>query len=85
MKRIRDYWVDEEGNKWNAHLFTEEEAEAESKTLFRCVDCTNCVNCEMCSDCVNCESCYGCRHCANLIGKQLMINVKGKHRRSYLR
>lgn len=76
MKDKADLWVDENGNKWDAHVFTEKEAVVASKTLKGCVNCTNCVNCEMCSDCVNCEDCYGCSDCANLIGKQLMINVK---------
>lgn len=83
MKRIKDYWVDDRDNKWHKNLFTEEQAEAESKSLINCYNCESCANCESCSDCINCENCYGCINCANLAGIKLMTNAKGKHRREY--
>lgn len=36
MKHITGYWIDEFNNRWNDLLFTEEQAEAESKTLKNC-------------------------------------------------
>lgn len=53
MKRVDDWWIDENNNKWNAHLYTKDDAENYSKTLINCIDCDNCDNC------VNCYNCNG--------------------------
>lgn len=83
MKHITGYWIDEFDNKWNDILFTEEQAEAESKTLKNCKECENCRACENCDKCINCENCYGCTKCKNIEGLAGKFEMMGRHRRDY--
>ena len=48
MKKINNYWVDKNNNRWDASNHTKKQAQAESKSL---VNCSNCINCSYCSDC----------------------------------
>lgn len=68
MNIIEDlkYWIDSKNNKWDKKLYTKEEAEKYSKSLFNCSECINCIGCINCSFCENCYDCYecvGCRDC----------------------
>ena len=45
MEKIGNYWIDKNGNKWDAGLFTEKQAEKISLTLINCTDCDNCYKC----------------------------------------
>jgi len=71
MKKINDYWVDKNNNKWDSLIFTEKEAKELSKTL---INCSYCYNCRYCSYCYNCRYCsYSsnlndcgyCSYCSN--------------------
>ena len=57
MKKINNYWVDKNNNKWNCDSFTEEKAIKNSNTL---INCFHCHNCSYCSDCHNCSHCHNC-------------------------
>lgn len=41
MKQINNYWVDENNNKWDCGIYTEEQAENFSKSL---IDCHSCID-----------------------------------------
>ena len=63
MKQINGYWVDENNNRWNIEIYTEEEAEKCSKSLVNCYDCDNCYGSSSCNDCRCCCNCHGCCNC----------------------
>ena len=68
MEQINGYWVDENNNRWNIGIYTEEQAEKFSKSLVNCYNCHNCRNCSNCRNCNNCDNCCycgGCRYCDN--------------------
>ena len=71
MKQINKYWVDENNNRWDIEIYTEEQAEKFSKSLVNCYNCRNCRNCHDCYDCYDCDycdycdSCYDCDYCHN--------------------
>lgn len=65
MEKIDGYWVDENRNKWNTILYTEQEALQHSKSLVNCEGCINCVDCIYCKGCINCIRCKFCRDCEN--------------------
>lgn len=71
MKQINKYWVDENNNRWDIEIYTEEQAEKFSKSLVNCYNCHNCRNCHDCYDCYDCDycdycdSCYDCDYCHN--------------------
>ena len=65
MKQINGYWMDENNNRWNIEIYTEEQAEKCSKSLVNCHDCDNCCNCHGCSDCNYCHKCNDCRCCCD--------------------
>lgn len=68
MKQINRYWVDENNNRWNIEICTEEQAEKYSQSLVNCYNCHNCRNCQNCRNCSNCDNCCycgGCRYCDN--------------------
>lgn len=83
MKYEIGYWVDDNDNRWNEHLFNYREAERESKTLKNCSGCENCANCEDCTNCINCENCFNCKDCCNIEGLSNRYSMAGKHRRDY--
>lgn len=56
-------WVDDKGNRWMIDTFTEDEAEALSKTLYKCTGCIDCSHCRNCHDCVRCNQCSMCLYC----------------------
>ena len=60
MKKLNGYWTDQDDNKWNCNIYTEEQAIKWSKTL---TNCKNCINCRSCYSCNYCDSCYSCNHC----------------------
>lgn len=63
MKRINNFWLDENNNKWDADIYTEEKAIKASKTLTACYNCTDCNNCTRCLNCIKCDDCTDCRDC----------------------
>lgn len=63
MKKIDEYWVDDNGNKWPRYRINEELAIIYSNTLINCHNCYNCSNCINCNDCNDCSGCYNCRYC----------------------
>ena len=65
LKQINGYWVDENNNRWNIEIYTEEEAEKCSKSLVNCYDCDNCGACGNCRNCKNCNYCNYCCDCLN--------------------
>lgn len=70
MKRVGDWWIDENNNKWDTRFYTEDEAENCSNTLTDCVSCVNCaycVECAECTDCQDCISCWNCTDCQNCV------------------
>jgi hypothetical protein len=64
MKKINNYWIDSNSNKWYCDLYTEEQADKLSKTLIDCFNCINCSSCRYCSDCSDCHYCRSCRDCS---------------------
>lgn len=52
------FWCDENGNMWNAFVYTEHMAEKLSGTLVGCHYCIDCVNCSFCMSCVSCVNCH---------------------------
>ena len=65
MKQINGYWVDENNNRWDIEIYTEEQAEKFSKSLVNCYDCDNCGDCGNCRNCKNCRYCHNCDYCHN--------------------
>jgi hypothetical protein len=65
-QKIDGYWVIGT-NKWNANIFTKEEAEKQEKTLINCSNCIDCIRCRNCSGCRDCSSCSGCIDCNKCI------------------
>ena len=63
MKQINGYWVDENNNRWDIEIYTEEQAEKYSRSLVNCRYCLNCDNCQNCIDCRNCDNCHNCHDC----------------------
>lgn len=57
LKKINRYWVDENNNRWNIEIYTEEQAEKYSKSLVNCYNCINCINCRNCLNCNYCDNC----------------------------
>lgn len=62
MKKINNYWVDENNNKWWCGNTTEEQAIAYSESL---IACSNCYNCHDCNNCHYCDGCYYCDDCCD--------------------
>jgi hypothetical protein len=69
---FKGYWV-VGTNKWNANIYTQEQAEKCADTL---IDCTNCVNCRNCNDCNDCRNCINCRNCSNCSFCRYCINCR---------
>jgi len=61
-QQINNYWVIG-SNKWNASIYTQEQAEKFSKTLINCGNCINCIDCSYCNECSDCRSCSDCSDC----------------------
>ena len=74
MKLINNRWVDDNNNSWRKEIYTEEQAEAYSKTLKNCsycsgcLYCSDCSGCSRCSDCSYCSDCSGCSYCSDCSG-----------------
>ena len=65
IKQINGYWVDENNNRWDIEIYTEEQAEEFSKSLVNCYNCYNCCDCHDCDNCYDCENCTHCLNCRN--------------------
>ena len=68
MKKINNFWVDENDNKWWCGDTTKEQAIAYSESLIDCHychNCSDCCNCHNCRDCRNCNNCRNCHYCHN--------------------
>jgi hypothetical protein len=63
-QQIDGYWVIG-SNKWNASIYTQEQAEKYSKTLINCQNCINCSSCRSCSYCSSCRDCRSCSYCSS--------------------
>ena len=63
---LHGYWVIET-NKWNASIYTKDQAEKYADTLINCTDCIDCSNCSSCSYCSDCIGCSGCSDCSSCI------------------
>lgn len=63
MKNINGYWVDENNNRWDADLYTEEQAAKLSQTMIDCKYCKNCLDCNGCTNCLDCKCCTNCLDC----------------------
>lgn len=61
IRQEKDWWVDENNNKWNAVRYSKERAE--QAALINCKDCIDCFSCVECIKCVNCTHCYKCVEC----------------------
>lgn len=59
MTEDKNYWIDENQNRWSKLFYTKEQAEKNSKTLTHCTGCTDCT------DCTDCTGCTGCTNCTN--------------------
>lgn len=67
MKTVNNYYVDDRNNKWSKSIYTEDQAEKNSKSLINCSDCSRCSrcsDCSHCSDCSGCSDCSDCSHCS---------------------
>lgn len=51
VERVGWFWIDENGNKWNARYFSKEEALDYSKSLINCENCINCYDSDNCRKC----------------------------------
>jgi hypothetical protein len=60
---INGYWV-VETNKWDANIYTKEQAEKYADTLINCTNCVNCNNCRNSSYCINCSDCIDSSYCS---------------------
>lgn len=63
MKKVKGYWVDKNGNKWDATLYTKDQALGYSISLYNCKDCINCTDCTKCEHCIDCVACHNCLGC----------------------
>ena len=63
MTVIDNYYVDENGNKWNTDMFAKHIAEKHSESMKNCVNCINCADCVNCINCTNCKDCVDCAYC----------------------
>lgn len=68
MKKINNYWTDENNNIWNADIYTKKEAQEYSESLINCSDCSDCSDCRGCRDCRYCSDCYDCHGCNDCHG-----------------
>ena len=64
MKKINDYWIGDNNNKWDIHLYTQKQAQKENKSL---INCNYCTDCNFCSYCENCEKYSNCSYKINSI------------------
>ena len=62
MEQINGYWTDENNNRWDTEIYTEEAAEKFSKSLVNCYNCYSCYNCRNCQNCDYCDNCRNCRN-----------------------
>ena len=44
MKKINNYWVDENNNRWSTSSHTKKQAQEKSESLINCRDCSDCCN-----------------------------------------
>ena len=65
MKKIGEYWIDENNNTWSCAIYSKKEALKNSKTLVNSRDCCNCSYCSYCSNCRDCRDCRNCHDCSN--------------------
>jgi len=65
MKKVNNYWVDENNNRWDVNIYTETQAKKNSASLINCSDCSDCSRCFRCSDCSDCFDCSRCFRCSD--------------------
>ena len=68
MKKVGNYFIDEENNQWSIFLETLESAIQKRNTLMGCTDCTDCMDCMDCTGCTRCTRCTGCMDCTDCTG-----------------
>jgi hypothetical protein len=64
IQLLDGYWVIGT-NKWDAKIYTEEEAVKYADTLINCHNCSDCSSCSFCHYCRDCSSCIFCRVCSD--------------------
>ena len=65
MKKANGYYIDENNNRWDCNLYTEDQAKKNSESLIDCSYCYRCSYCSDCSDCSDCSGCSGCSYCSD--------------------
>ena len=50
-------------NKWNADIYTQDQAEKSAESMINCTYCTNCRDCTGCTYCWSCTDCMDCTNC----------------------
>ena len=63
MKKVNNYWVDENNNRWDVNIYTETQAKKNSASLINCSDCSDCSRCFRCFRCSDCSDCFDCFRC----------------------
>jgi len=81
MKKIKNYWIDENRNIWNDKNYCSDEAQKISKTMINCFDCVDCDECRYCNDCNSCDHTIDCDHCKHCKHCSTANHIKNK--RSY--
>jgi hypothetical protein len=59
LKLKNGWYVDDNNNRWNTDVETEESARKKSESLKSCSDCSDCSDCFGCSRCSRCFDCSG--------------------------
>lgn len=85
MVKIKGYWVDHNLNRWDCKYISEHDALLKSKSLIKCMNCTDCVDCcycENCIECIHCKAaifCRGCKHCIDCKYSKFCVYSKGAY------
>jgi hypothetical protein len=60
LKLKNGWYVDDNNNRWNTNVETEESARKKSESLKSCFGCSGCSDCSRCFGCSDCSRCFGC-------------------------
>jgi len=63
MNKDKNYWIDENNNKWSRVKYTHEEAIKLSGSMISCINCIDSDSCNFCNSCNFCDSCNSCNSC----------------------
>ena len=73
VKKICGYWVDQNGNRWEAAIYSKKEAEESG--LESSKNCTNCFHSEYLENCIDCNDCDDCSYCVECTDCQKSSNL----------